>query len=323
MGNETLRIQGKRQTALRVDAQIARLAAGQLGLVATWQLLNLDIGEGAIEYRVRQKRLHRVHRGVYLVGHSVLPFNARELAAVLACGPDAVASHHSAAGLWALVKRSAQVDVRVTVPGRKLRSRTGIKVSFASFLDERDRRMLGPVPVTAPARTIIDMAATLEADRLEPLIADAQGRRLLTTQELHEAMNRAPHATGIAALRSMTAAPKLTRREGERRLLKLIRHHKLPEPLCNTPVGPYLVDVLWPEHKLIAEFDSREWHGHDILGRFEADRVRDGILLAMGYVTKRVTWKELTQTPDTLAALLRTLLEQRAPRSTAPPAALA
>jgi very-short-patch-repair endonuclease len=177
--------------------------------------------------------------------------------------------------------------------------------------------MLGPVPVTAPARTIVDMAGTLEPDRLEPLIADAQGRRLVTAHDLHDAMDRAPLARGIAALRTMTTAPKLTRREGERRLLKLIRRNNLPEPLCNTPLGPYLVDVLWPEHKLIAEFDSREWHGDDILGRFEADRIRDGILLAMGYVTKRVTWKELTQEPDTLAALLRTLLEQRAPRSTA------
>lgn len=314
MGNETLRIEGKRHTALEIDAVIAELAARQLGLVATRQLLELGIRQGAIELRVRQGRLHRVHQGVYLVGHSVLPFNARELAAVLACGPEAVASHHSAAGLWALVKRSAQADVRVTVPGRRVRSRKGIRASSVGALDPRDRRMLGPVPVTAPARTIVDLAGTLEPSRLEPLIADGQGRRLLTRQDLEEAMDRAPHSPGIAVLRSMTAAPKLTRREGERRLLSLIRRAGLPEPLCNAPLGPYLVDVLWPEHKLIAEFDSREWHGDHVHGRFESDRRRDGYLLALGYVTKRVTWKELTQEPEALAALFRTLLEQRAPR---------
>src|SRR3954469_8487610 len=94
MGNETLHIEGKRRTTAGLDARIALLATRQLGLVATWQLLELGLSRGAIERRVRHGRLHPGHRGVYLVGHSVLPFNARELAAVLACGPDAVASHH-------------------------------------------------------------------------------------------------------------------------------------------------------------------------------------------------------------------------------------
>src|SRR3954466_12930064 len=107
MGNETLRIEGKRRTTAGLDTPIALLAARQLGLVATWQLLELGLSRGAIERRVRHGRLHRVHRGVYLVGHSVLPFNARELAAVLACGPDAVASQHPAAGPWGLGKGAA------------------------------------------------------------------------------------------------------------------------------------------------------------------------------------------------------------------------
>ena len=136
MCTETRRIDGQRHTT-RVDHEIAALAARQLGLVATWQLRGLGIGQGAIELRVRQGRLHRVHRGVYLVGHSVVPLNARELAGVLSCGPGAVASHHSAAGLWVMVKRPVNVDVRVTVPGRRLRNRKGIRVSFVKALDPR------------------------------------------------------------------------------------------------------------------------------------------------------------------------------------------
>jgi len=213
-----------------------------------------------------------------------------------------------------MVKRVASVDVRVTVPGRRVRSRKGIRAFTVKHLDPRDRRMLGPVPVTAPARTIIDMAGMLEPEYVEPLIADAQGRRLLPKGELEEAMGRAPHSRGIAALRSLIQAPKLTRREGERRLLQLIRETGLPEPQCNAPLGPYLVDFLWPEHKLIVEFDSKQWHGDRVHGRFESDRRRDGHTLALGYATKRVTWKELTAEPAELAALLRTLLKRRVPR---------
>jgi len=314
VSNELHRIAVESDASPLIDAAIARLAARQLGLVAVWQLAELGIGRGAIELRVGQGRLHRVHRGVYLVGHSVLPLNALELAAVLACGPGAVASHHSAAGLWSMVKRVASVDVRVTVPGRRVRSRKGIRAFTVKHLDPRDRRMLGPVPVTAPARTIIDMAGMLEPEYVEPLIADAQGRRLLPKGELEEAMGRAPHSRGIAALRSLIQAPKLTRREGERRLLQLIRETGLPEPQSNAPLGPYLVDFLWPEHKLIVEFDSKQWHGDRVHGRFESDRRRDGHTLALGYATKRVTWKELTAEPAELAALLRTLLKRRVPR---------
>ena len=291
---------------------IAHLAARQLGLVAYWQLITLGIGEGAIRHRIRQGRLHRVHRGVYLVGHPVPAPDARELAAVLACGPGALASHYSAAALWALVRRAPGVDVRVTVPGRRVRSRKGIRVSFVKSLHPRDRRMLGRVPVTSPARTIVDMAGDLEADRLEPLIADAQGRRLLTAAELEAAVDRAAPFPGIAGLRGLVKAPKLTRREGERRLLGLIRAAGLPEPECNVGVGPYVVDFLWRDSMLVVEFDSKEWHGDHVLGRFESDRRRDGRLLAMGYRTKRVTWRELTREPGELRTLLGVLLGRSA-----------
>lgn len=314
MSNETHRIAAECDASPLIDAAIAGLAAGQLGLVAFWQLTELGIGRGAIELRVRQGRLHRVHRGVYLVGHAVLPPNARELAAVLACGPGAVASHHAAGGLWGMVKRVTSVDVRVTVPGRRVRSREGIRPFTVKVLDPRDRRMLGPVPVTAPARTLIDLAGVLGPERLEPLIADAQGRRLLTRRELERAMDRAPHRAGVGLMRPLIQSPKLTRREGERRLLKLIRAARLPEPECNAPVGPYVVDFLWSAPKLIVEFDSKEWHGDQVHGRFESDRRRDGHTLALGYATKRVTWRELTAEPRELTALLRRLLEQRTAR---------
>lgn len=74
------------------------------------------------------------------------------------------------------------------------------------------------------------------------------------------------------------------------------------------PGRPYVVDFLWREKKLIVEFDSKEWHGDHVHGRFESDRRRDGHLLALGYRTKRATWKEVTLEREQLAALLKALL---------------
>src|SRR6516164_3980369 len=89
---------------LTIDQAIAGLAADQRGHVARWQLLNLGLGPKAIAYRVRTGRLHPVFRGVYAVGHRRPHPTDRSMAAVLACGPDAVLSHGSAASLWGFFK---------------------------------------------------------------------------------------------------------------------------------------------------------------------------------------------------------------------------
>jgi hypothetical protein len=58
----------------------------------------------AISERVKGGRLHRIHRGVYAVGHRAPSWHGRWVAAVLACGDCAVLSHHFAAALWKLLK---------------------------------------------------------------------------------------------------------------------------------------------------------------------------------------------------------------------------
>jgi putative AbiEi antitoxin of type IV toxin-antitoxin system len=89
------------------DALIAQLAERQHGVVARRQLLDLGLGRGAISERLACKRLHRVHRGVYAVGHRVISQRGWWMAAVLASGPDAVLSHRSAAALWGILERPA------------------------------------------------------------------------------------------------------------------------------------------------------------------------------------------------------------------------
>src|SRR5687768_3919757 len=97
----------KRDTAPGDDAarhlSVARMAARQHGVVTTRQMLDIGFTPATIRHRARTGRLHRMHQGVYAVGHIALPSLARESAAVLACGPDAVLSHRSAAAIWGLL----------------------------------------------------------------------------------------------------------------------------------------------------------------------------------------------------------------------------
>jgi predicted transcriptional regulator of viral defense system len=161
----------------RREQAIAELAGRQRGVVTRAQLLGIGLTAGAIDHRLASARLHAIYRGVYLVGHAVPVERARELAAVLACGRGAVLSHRSAASLWRLVPNAA-TTIDITVVGRKCASRRDIRVHCVAALDRRDVRKLGGIPVTAPARTILDLAGVRPPRELERTVAEADRRRL-------------------------------------------------------------------------------------------------------------------------------------------------
>jgi predicted transcriptional regulator of viral defense system len=138
-----------------VDAAIAALAARQHGVIALRQLRGLGLGESGIRHRVAAGKLHRVHRGVYAVGHSVLSMNGHRMAAVLACGPTARASHRMACALHAVVMSSA---LEVTVPGRGSRSVPGVLIHRTRRLHPDEIGTIHNIPCTSLARTLLDYA---------------------------------------------------------------------------------------------------------------------------------------------------------------------
>jgi Transcriptional regulator, AbiEi antitoxin len=157
-----------------VDREIAGRARRQHGVVTRAQIREMGLGEAAITQRIAAGRLHVVHAGVYAVGHTVLTRSGRWMAAVLACGPDAALSHASAAALWALQRgEPTVVDVTTNRSGRK---RPGIRIHRPRRPAEtttHDR-----IPVTTPARTILDLAAIVTRSRLEHLLDEAERREL-------------------------------------------------------------------------------------------------------------------------------------------------
>lgn len=256
--------------------------------------------------------LHRLHRGVYVVGHRALAPMAAEFAAQAACGAGAVISHRSAAYLWNLVG-TRPVVVDVTLVGRHCRPKPGIQMHRPSLLDPRDIRDKRPLLVTSPARTAIDMAAGLTTDELAKLIAEARVRRLLRDGELEAALARAGGSRGAAAVRGYLAregGPVLTRSGKERLMRRLARRAELPQPQSNARVAGYEVDFLWPEQRVIVEVDSYHFHGHP--RAFESDRRKSMRLTDAGYVVIRVTAEQLVDEPFVVVAHIARALDRAA-----------
>jgi very-short-patch-repair endonuclease len=293
-----------------VDRAVLELAERQHGMVTAAQLGAAGLGRHAIAHRVRKGWLRRRHHGVYLVGPLETPFSAA-MAAVLAYGDGALLSHYPAAVLWRLRLSPAGV-IHITVPGRDVRSRDGVCAHTTDGLHPADATSHHGIPVTSPARTLLDLATQVSQKDLDRAADEARIHRLVTDHSLNEQFERYPTHRGIRALKqAIETEPRLTRSEAERRLLELIRAARLPDPQTNVRVDDYEVDFLWPEHHLVVEVDGYAFHS--MRRSFERDRRRDAHLTAMGYRVNRVTWRQITDEPEAVIATLAAQLAAPSP----------
>lgn len=286
------------------DAAVARLASLQQGVVTRRQLLAVGVGRRAIEGRLRGGRLHSLHRGVYVVGHTALAPLTRETAALLACGPHAVLSHHSAAPVWWALDHDEHRPGEVTITRGARRSRSDVRVHESS-LHPADIKVRHRLPVTSAERTLIDVARDVEPSWLERTIEDGRRRGLLTRKSLLRALERAGPKTGVGVVKQVLrteGGPAFTRSEAEARLTRLLRKAGLPQPEHNVRVAGYEVDFLWREPGLVVEVDGYAFHADR--AAFRRDRARDAELQAVGYRVVRLTWQQVTNEREAVAALL-------------------
>ena len=294
------------------DGATARLAATQWGVVARRQLLALGLSASAIDRRVWSGRLHVIHRGVYAVGHPVLPQEGRWIAAVLAAGRGAVLSHHAAAALWEL-RATERLKVDVTTAARGRSGAAGINLHRVRRLDREDIAVRRGIPTTTVARTLVDLAGALTPRQVERTLDEAAVRRL-DTGAVHGAVGRAPTRRGVGKLETLIAAGRagatFTGSELEERFIELCRRAGVPEPLVNhrlTPGGRRIeVDFYWPAAALVVEVDGLAAHG--TTRAFERDRARDADLVACGLRVVRFTWARVTRDGPAVTATLWTLL---------------
>jgi very-short-patch-repair endonuclease len=279
------------------DSRIGEIAKRQHGVVSLRQLEEAGLTRYAVAKRVSRGRLHRLHQGVYAVGHGAPSHRAHFMAAVLACGEGAVLSHVSAAVLWELLK-PIDSPVHVSVPttsGR--RSRRGIRLhrcpslsalaqpsSSPTYLNQEGGRGGGRlttrrhnIPVTTVPRTIEDLHRT---ELLPPHLL----RRALRQAEL-----KGHHLEGVESDR--------TRSDLESLFLTVIHPHRnrIPSPEVNVKLGRYEVDFLWRRHRLVVEIDSFTYHRGSVA--FHADHARDLDLRAAGYTVLRFDDRQLEEEP--------------------------
>lgn len=291
---------------------IAELAGRQHGVVARWQLLAAGVSRHQIALRLAAGRLHELHRGIYLVGHEVPPPYAPEMSALLACRTGAVLSHRSAASVWRLVPYPAEGYVCVTVSPARTPARPKLEVHRAA-IQRRDIRHRFRLALTSPPRTILDLAASLDLEHLESVVAEANYRGLAREAEIRDQLARNPGKRGMRHLRTvldLPGGPRRTRSPAEREMLALIRRAGLSGYATNAPVDGYEVDLLWPDARLAVEVDGYDAHSGRVA--FERDRLKNAALTAHGLTVMYVTGRQIRRDPDgVLDRVLRALAKAR------------
>jgi len=268
--------------------------------------------EDEIKWRIRTGRLHRLHAGVYGVGHDLIPKQGRWMAAVLASGSDAVLSHQTAAALWGLRGYSGRA-IHVTLPRKSTPSKE-IRRHF-SLVPGDERTEEGGIPVTSVHRTILDLAVTVSVDGVTAMIKEAEYRNLWDRLSLWDLLERYPRKRGSRNLRlalgritEEPAGPK--RSKLEERFAAFLRRHDLPQGSFNDWIllgnKRYQVDCHWPGARQIVELDG--WEGHGTRTAFREDRARDRALRVAGYSVTRLTWNQLDDEPEAIASDLHALL---------------
>jgi hypothetical protein len=298
---------------------LADLATNQHGVISAAQLIELGYAERTIRKWAALGRLHRLHQGVYAVGHRRLTWHGRCWAAVLGAEANetdgvvwpAVASHGSAAYLWGLY-RFAPETIDVTAPIRRRATRE-FRVHFSSILAPEDRGEHEGIPVTSVPRLLLDLAIRSRPDQVERLLERAEELELLDLHAVEDVLDRAGGHRGRGRLRRALALyqpdPSFTRSRFEKTFRRRVIAAGLPAPSMNFNFAGYELDAYWPDLRFVVELDLFETHG--TRAAFERDHVRQEELKLLGVEMIRVTRPRLLREPEAVMRNLATLLERR------------
>jgi hypothetical protein len=278
-------------------------------VVATWQLVELGYGRNAVAKAAGVGRLHRIHRGVYVVGRRGLTWQGRCMAAVLASYPS-VASHLSAAWLWGLM-RSQPETLHITRRSPHPRKRPF--VVHTADLARADLARREGIPATSLSRTILDVAVTSRQRTVRRHLQLAEDLKVFDLREMEDLLARTKGHRGQAKVRAAMALhderPVFTRSGLEERFLEVVREAGLPEPAMNLFVAGFEIDAWWESESFGVELDVYETHGSRL--SFEEDRERDDALLHAGIETTRVTGPRLDREPGAVVDSVRRHLARR------------
>ncbi|HEY5188564.1 MAG TPA: DUF559 domain-containing protein, partial [Solirubrobacteraceae bacterium] len=299
------------------DRALAALAALQHDVFTLAQLGEVGVGVDPTHARTRRGRLHRIHPCVYsLAPPELLTRRGSYMAAVLACGPQAVLSHRSAADLLEL-RKTDRPRVELTIPHGCRHRHEGIEVHRSRTLDPAlDIAVVHGIPCTTVARTVFDLSAVLARRSVERAIDQAEVSGVLDASAVDALLSRHPKAPGAKALREIRkeheAGSTVTWSHLEELMYAACLAAGVPKPEVNVWIvpdedGPALrPDFVWRDQRLIVETDG--WGSHGTQPAFERDRHRDQRLTLAGWRVVRITWRQLVDERERIAQLLAGLL---------------
>jgi hypothetical protein len=267
---------------------IARIAAGQHGVVTRRQLLEARLSAPAIDRRLGDGRLHPLYAGVYAPGHAILTTDGKWLAAVLACGPRAALSHRAGAACHGL-RRAWRDYLEVSAP-RSVQGTAGIIVHRPRSIE---RTVVRGIPVTTVGRTIVDLADVVGPRALRAVLEQVEILRL--DVHIEPIPGRRGHGRLLVALAAHGPRVVRTRSELEIDFLELCLDAALPVPDVNTVIKGMEVDFAWPAYRLAVEADG--WGTHGTRTAFQRDRRRGVALALAGWTLLRFTHEDVVRDP--------------------------
>ncbi len=301
-----------------------RLAEGQAGVVSRSQLLAAGVSPGVLRAALRSGRWRRVHPGVYATHTGPLPELARVWAAVLYCGPGAVAAGRTALWLAGVDDRLPR-ELEIVVPAtRTVVERPGLVVRRSRTL-ARTRHPAADPPRIRLEAAVIDLADTAshEPDVVDLVLRAVQRRRTTAGHLRAELAARARHRRRRLLTDLLADVVDGAQSPLERRYLRDVeRLHRLPRSARNRPeLDPVdgsrrYRDVRYARYQLVVELDGRE--AHPDAERFR-DRRRDNRLVVAGSAGLRYGWREVVGTACEVAVEVASVLRSRGWRGAARP----
>jgi very-short-patch-repair endonuclease len=295
------------------DRLVARISSRQYGIVSRTQALRVGATEGLIRERLRSGRWERMQSGVYRLAGTPPSWHSSVMAACLACGAGAAASHFSAGPLWEIPGlKQGPIELSTARNGTRSKLFTVHRVLLLPKFDVTVR--LG-IPVTTPTRTLIDLASVAEENLVEEALDDLLRRRLVIHDRVRRRLAALGRRPGVGLIRSLLDArePGATVPQSvfETKFFKFLKRGGLPEPVLQYHVRfesgrNAFIDFAYPDCMLAIETDGKAPH----YGRRneERDRTRHNALTALGWRVLHITWSDLTERPDETLARIKAAL---------------
>jgi very-short-patch-repair endonuclease len=298
-----------------VDVRIASFAAGRHGVVSYAEAVRLGLTKRIVERRVAARRWERLYRGVYRLNGVPGSWHQMLLAACLAMGDGAAASHRAAAALWRLAGFEPGA-IEICVPRGRRPNPRGTIVHQLELL-AIDVTIVEAIPTTTPARTLIDLAAVAPADLVEEALDDALRRGLVTLPRLRWRLGELGPRRGARTIRRLLDARANDDRRPqsvlETRLMRLFQRAGLPTPACQHEIRHRgrliaVVDFAYPGQLLAIEADGYRWHSGR--ARWQRDLARRNELTRLGWHVIHVTAEDLHRRPEVVVATVASALRR-------------